>query len=110
MPVLTKEQILARRLGRDIVEIDDDGGTVEVRGLNRRESVEAGNYEDKVERDAFIIATGLVNPVMSMDEVLAWGTKDDGGTLEKVSLRIGELSRMVEGAGKSRVSRARKRS
>jgi hypothetical protein len=52
----------------------------------------------------------LVDPEMTEDDVRAWGETDDTGTLEVVSYRIGQLSRMVEGAGKSRVSRARKRS
>ena len=106
---LTREQILARKLGRDVVEIDD-GETVEVRGLNRHESIAAGEIDDKTERDAFIISCGMVDPQMTVDEVIEWGKNDAGGVLEAVSLRIGELSRMVEGAGKSRVSRARKRS
>lgn len=106
---LTREQILGRKLGRDTVEIDD-GETVEVRGLYRRESIAAGEIDDKTERDAFIIATGMIDPVMTVDEVLQWGQNDAAGVLEKVSLRIGVLSGMVEGAGKSRVSRARKRS
>jgi hypothetical protein len=109
MANLTREQILARRLGRDVVEIGD-GETVEVRGLNRHEAIAAGEIDDKTERDAYITATGMVDPKMTIEDVKTWGEQDAGGILERVSLRIGELSRMVEGAGKSGVSRPRRRS
>lgn len=102
---LTREQILARKLGRGPLDIGD-GEIVQIRGLNRQESIAAGEIEDKVERDAFIIATGMTDPKMTIEDVLEWGRNDDGGTLEKVSLGIARLSRMVEGAGKSSVARA----
>lgn len=107
---LTKEQILARKLGRDVVELPDGSGTVEVRGLNRREALHVSSLDNPYDRDVFLVACGLVDPAMTEEEVKAWGDQDDTGTIEAVSLRIGELSRMVEGAGKSRVPRARRRS
>lgn len=106
---MTREAILARKLGRDTVEVPD-GGTVEVRGLNRREAMHVAGIDDHYERDVYLIATGMVDPAMTEEDVIAWGDQDDSGTLEVVSQRIGELSRMVEGAGKSRVPRARRRS
>lgn len=106
---MTREQILARKLGRDTVDLPD-GGTIEVRGLNRREAMHVSALEDHYDRDVYLVATGMVDPVMTEDDVRAWGDQDDSGTMEIVSQRIGELSRMVEGAGKSRVSRARRRS
>jgi hypothetical protein len=105
---LTREEILARKLGRDVVELPD-GGTVEVRGLNRREAIAVGEVEAGLDRDALLISLGMVDPQMTVEDVLAWGAEDDSGTLEVVSRRIGELSRMVEGAGKSRVPRTRRR-
>lgn len=107
---LTKEQILARKLGHDVVELPDGSGTVEVRALNRREALHIAGIDDHQERDVYLIAHGLVDPEMTEDDVRAWGENDDTGTLEVVSRRIGELSGMVEGAGKSRVSRPRRRS
>ena len=105
---LTREQILARKMGQDVVEIE--GGTVTVRGLNRHEAMTAAAIEDHYERDAFLLASGLVDPAMSVEDVKAWGEVDNTNTLETVSRRIGELSGMVEGAGKSRVPRAGRRS
>lgn len=106
---LTREAILARKLGHDVVELPDGSGTVEVRGLNRGEALRLTAIEDHWERDICLVSAGLVDPVMTPDDVRAWGEQDDTGTLEAVSRRIGELSRMVEGAGKSGVSRSRRR-
>jgi hypothetical protein len=106
---LTRDQILARKLGRDIVELPD-GGTVEVRGLNREEAIQVGEVEAGLERDALLISLGMVDPVMGVADVKTWGQGDTSGTLEVVSLRIGQLSHMVEGAGKSGVSRPGRRS
>lgn len=109
MANLTRDEILARKLGHDVVPLPG-GGTVEVRGLNRSEAIQVGEEEAGLDRDALLISLGLVEPTMTVDDVLAWGRSDDSGTLEIVSRRIGELSRMVEGAGKSGVSRTRRRS
>lgn len=108
--MLTRDQILARKMGHDLVQIGDDpDDVVKVRGLNREESIAVGQIDDHVERDRFLISAGLVDPPMTMEDVAAWGAQDGGGpgsALEKVSRRIGELSGMVEGAGKSGVPRA----
>jgi hypothetical protein len=107
---LTREEILARKRGHLPVELPDGSGTVTVRGLNRREALVVSEMEDLYERDAYMLSVGLVDPVMSIDDVKAWGEDDDSGTIEAVSRAIGEQSRMVEGAGKSGVSRPRRRS
>jgi hypothetical protein len=107
---LTREAILARKLGQRVVELPDGSGTVTVRALNRREALNVSDIDDVYERDAYMMSIGLVDPVMSVDDVKAWGEEDDTGTIEAVSRAIGELSRMVEGAGKSSVSRPRRRS
>jgi hypothetical protein len=107
---LTRDQILARKLGHDVFELPDGSGTVTLRGLNRREAMTSAAIEDHYERDAFLISAGMVDPAMSIDDVKAWGDADGTDTLEAVSRRIGELSGMVEGAGKSSVSGPRRRS
>lgn len=109
MATLSREQILARKVGEACVELDDDGGTVRVRGLNMREVREVGSIEDPFTRDATLVAYGLVEPVMSVEDVLAWAGSDAGGVVDRVGRKIGELSRTLEGAGKSGVSSVRKR-
>lgn len=107
--MLTREQILARKMGRDVLAIDDAGGTVAVRGLNRTESIAVGEEQDHAVRDRMIIHFGLVDPALSIEDIAAWQEQDGGGpdsALEKVSRKISELSGMVEGAGKSDVPAA----
>jgi hypothetical protein len=110
MSNLTRESILARKLGHQIVELPDGSGTVEVRALNRREALTVSAIDDLHERDTYMLSVGMVDPVMTAEDIVAWGEADDSGTIEAVSRAIGELSSMVEGAGKSRVSRSRRRS
>jgi hypothetical protein len=110
MANLTRDQILARKQGHEVFELPDGSGSVTVRSLNRREALHVAELENLRERDAFLISAGLVDPVMTPEDVLAWGDTDDSNTLEAVSRKIGELSSMVEGAGKSGVSRTRRRS
>jgi hypothetical protein len=110
MANLTREQILARKQGHEVFDLPDGSGSVVVRGLNRREALHVAEIDDLRERDAFLIAAGLIDPALSPDDVLAWGDVDDTNTLEAVSRKIGELSGMVEGAGKSSVPSPRRRS
>lgn len=107
---LTREEILARKLGQRVVELPDGSGSVTVRALNRREALTVSDLDDLYERDAYMLSAGLVEPTMTVDDVKAWGEADGSGTIEFVSRAIGELSGMVEGAGKSSVSRPRRRS
>lgn len=110
MANLSRDQILARKVGHEVIELPDGSGTIEIRGLNRREALTVAEMQDLKERDAYLIAAGLVDPAMTVDDVKAWGEVDGTETLEFVSRKIGEKSAMVEGAGKSGVSRTRRRS
>lgn len=107
---LTRDQILARKLGHEVLDLPDGTGSITVRGLHRNEAMTVAALDDHYERDAYLIASGIVDPVMTVDDVKAWGEADGTDVLEFVSRRIGELSGMVEGAGKSRVPRTRRRS
>jgi hypothetical protein len=107
---LTREEILARKLGQRVVELPDGSGTVTVRALNRREALTVSEINDVYERDAYMLSVGIVDPVMTIDDVKTWGEADGTGPIEFVSRAIGELSGMVEGAGKSSVPRPRRRS
>lgn len=89
-----------------------DGSTVLVRGLTRDEIVEAqeAHPDDTAMRDNVCIAAGMVDPPMTVEDVAAWAASAPAGDPTKVSEKIQEKSGLREGAGKSRVSRARKRS
>jgi hypothetical protein len=107
---LTREQILARKVaGRTEVYPVDDGEVV-IRGLTRNEALAVREADTLADKDNLLISLGLVDPVLSPEDVAAWAENDEAGVLAGISTRIGELSGMGEGAGKSRVPRARKRS
>jgi len=97
-----KELLFKRRLEEDDVEIPGVG-TIRVRALNRAESVSVSKLTDLGERDAHIIAIGMVDPRMSVSEVKRWGEAASGGELESVSKRIAQLSGMLPGAAKEAV-------
>lgn len=111
---LTREQILARKKAGTTLEykLSDGSGTVIIRGLTRNEAVRIRESRDELNaRDDLLISLGLVDPAMSPQDVAAWGEiEGQFVVMTDLSEAIGELSGMTEGAGKSRVSRARKRS
>jgi hypothetical protein len=107
---LTREEILNRKVGRRTVTLPG-GGEVVIRGLSHGE-VSAGQEQHEVDvnaRTCFYIATALVDPVLSFDDVLTWSQDGNAGDLTTISEAIQELSALTEGAGKSRNPSARRR-
>lgn len=102
MAVLTREEILARKLGRRAVDLPDGSGTVVVRALTRNEAIRVGDLKDDIDaKDNLMIHLGLVEPAMSLDDVAAWALADDAGTLSVISEAIAELSNMTKGSAKA---------
>lgn len=108
--MLTREEILARTRGERIVELPD-GGEVKVRALTRDEVLQADELaeDDKSARDDYIIATALVEPSMSVDDVRAWGAAGAAGDLVVITEAIAEVSGLKQGAPKSGVPAARRK-
>lgn len=98
---MDKELLFKPRLPE--ADVETGVGTVRVRGLNRAESVSVAKLADVAERDAHIIAIGMVDPRLSVSEVKRWGEAAPGGELEAVSKRIAQLSGMLPGAAKEAV-------
>lgn len=110
MGVLTREQILARKLaGAEPFDLPDGSGQVMLRGLTRNEALAVKDGETTADKDDIVVSLGMVEPALSIEDVAAWAAADDAGTLAAISNRISELSRMQEGAGKSGVQRPRRR-
>ena len=107
--MLTREEILAKAVDQEVVTLPS-GGTVKVRGLTRDEAMEVRKRPDDAARDNYMIATGMVEPVLSEDDVALWATTAPAGDSVEITRAIGRLSGMVEGAGKSGPSRSRRRS
>jgi hypothetical protein len=110
---LTREQILARKVtGKPVPHDLGDGDTVMLRGLSRDEALEVqkkGQGGDLAGADNLLVHHGLVDPPLSVEDVAAWAAADSAGVLTGVSNHISEISGLSEGAGKSGVSRTRKR-
>jgi hypothetical protein len=102
MPNLTREQILSRKTGVGTATLPD-GSTVVIRALTRDEVLESQESDSLKDRDTFIIATGMVEPLMTIEDVAAWAATSPAGDLVAVSDAIGELSGLKQGAGKSGV-------
>jgi hypothetical protein len=101
--MLTRAEILARKTGRGTATLPD-GSTVAIRALTRDEVLEMQALEDLGDKDNFIIATGLVDPALSIDDVAAWAAAGDAGDLVAVSEAIAVLSGIRQGASKSGVA------
>lgn len=110
--MLSREEILARKIGQSKFMLPDGSGEVAIRGINHAAAAEVGvlRADGKVtEATAVIIHHGLVDPAMSLEDVQAWMEADDAGTLEMLAQEIGKLSRIIEGAAKSGVQKPRRR-
>lgn len=103
--MLTREQILARKTGRGTATLPD-GSTVGIRAMTRDEVIEMQAIEILADKDNFMIATGMTDPKMSLEDVAAWAASGDAGDLIAVSDAIAELSGIKQGAGKSNVAAA----
>lgn len=100
--MLTRDEILARKTGHGKA-ILPDGSTVGIRALTRNEIIEMQELKELADKDNFIIATGMTDPVMTMADVAAWADAGDAGDLVAVSDAISNLSGLGKGAGKSGV-------
>lgn len=102
MANLTRAQILARKIGKGTATLPD-GSTVAIRAMTRDEVIEMQALEDLAGKDNFIIATGMTDPKMTIEDVAAWAAGGDAGDLVAVSDAIAVLSGLKQGAGKSGV-------
>jgi hypothetical protein len=103
--VTDKETFLKARLPER--EVDLEGvGTVRVRSLSRAEAGRLPQMaEDPDAAEVFILATGLVDPSLSEDEVRTWLANATAGEVETVTEAILALSGLLGDA----VGEARRR-
>jgi hypothetical protein len=104
-----KDLLLKPRLAEADVEIPDVG-TVRVRALSRAEVLlvrKATDNADSIDGPRALVlerkmlATALLDPVLSESEVGEWQKVSAAGELEVVSRRIQELSGMLEDSAKA---------
>lgn len=101
MSVLTRDQILARKLGQETVSLADGSGEVVIRALTRNEALAVRDAEGTAGRDNLVLHYGVVEPALTMADVEAWVDQDAAGVLADLSERIGRLSGMTADSGKA---------
>jgi len=95
----SKAELFEPRLPEDDLELAI--GTVRVRALSRREAIRLEDCTDEASKQATIIAWGLVDPVLTVAEVMRWMDATPAGELQPVGTRIAELSGLLEDAPKA---------
>lgn len=97
-------------------EVKTHAGVVIVRGLTRAETLKLNGARDVgdlsvAEWEQQMVATAMISPTMTAAEVERWQAIDKaGGPLGDVTDAIARLSGLSQGADKSRVPGAGKRS
>lgn len=102
-----KHATKAALLGAIMEQVDVDlpsGARVRVRGLSRLESaaVPKGDDVESVDVEAFLVSTGLVEPVLTEDEAREWFAVASAGELEPLLFAIGGLSGTLPESAKAR--------
>lgn len=98
--MLDKDALLKGRTGQEDIEIQGVG-TVRVRPLTRGEALEVADKPlDAAEMERKIVAWGLVEPVLSEDDVKAWQDSSPAGEIQAVVDAIVRLSGMEKHAAK----------
>lgn len=79
-------------------DVDLEGvGTIRIRALSRTEADQLGRYGGKYEDAAvFILSTGLVDPVLTPDEVRQWRSAATTDEVETVNNAILDLSGLLD--------------
>lgn len=97
---VTREALLARRdLPTEVVTVQGVG-EVTVRGLTRAEFAQAQQEKANHLVEARIVCLGLVEPVMSFNDVRAWQDVAPALELEPVAAAIARLSGLTKAAAK----------
>jgi hypothetical protein len=99
---MDKAALLAKRLPEDDVEVPDVG-VVRVRGLTRSEVLAAQEIEGTADRECQMLACGMVDPALTVDEARQWQEASPAAEIEPVVTRIAELSGMVETSAKDAI-------
>jgi hypothetical protein len=90
---MDKSQLLASRVGTATVDVPGVGA-ITIRGLSREQMHEAGKHADEgvSAMEAVMLAHGLVDPALTVDEVRQWQANSPAGEIQPIVERINELS------------------
>jgi hypothetical protein len=95
-PVITKEVLLKGHLPEETVEVPEIG-TIRIRALSRAEALSSTLLADD-EREAQVLAWGIVDPVITKEEAQRWRETTIPGLVNAVAYEILVLSGMTETA------------
>ena len=86
-----------------------EGGLVRVRGLSRgevymmRKAKEDGGIKDEAAWERRLVSLAVVAPKLTEQQVWEWQQGPAGGDMETLTDKINQLSKLDDGADKSRV-------
>lgn len=98
--MLDKNALLAPNVSYRNVTIPAKGD-VKVRGLTRQEMFDVGKLKELIEIERQAIALGLVDPVLTVDEVAQWQKTASANEIQPVASAINELSGISSDAAKA---------
>lgn len=107
-PYATPEQLT--KVAIDEEDLPLEAGLVRVRGLSRGEvfamqkSKADGGLRDEDAWERRLVSIALLRPKLTEEQVAEWQQGPAGGDLETLTKKISDLSKLSEGADKSRVS------
>lgn len=103
---MDKQALLGMSVPSEEFEIEGVG-KLTLRGMTRYEMMlvfkrqESGN---QISAEQLSLSIGIVDPVMTEDDIAAWQKVAPGGLLNKVAMKINELSGLGKDAAKSDLS------
>lgn len=113
MAVLSRDEVLARKVHGNVEHVPVGDGEVVVRGLTRGEATETQKLEDPGEVECLALSYALIEPKMTVDDVREWRNNDGAGVLHEVAMVVQRLSGNAPGQAKEAtksVSTRRRRS
>lgn len=93
-----KDKLFERGLPE--ADVETPLGTMRVRGLSQAEAHMVEQVKSTDARERRILSLGLVDPVLTEDEVGKWQKSRPAGEVTPVALKVAELSGMLDGSGK----------
>lgn len=94
-----KARLLKPRVPEGTVELEGLG-TIRVRGLSRGEVFMTQQAKGVGAMERKILALGLLDPVMTEDEIRLWQQSSPAGEMEPVADKIRQLSGLKKGSDK----------
>lgn len=93
-PVISKEVFLKGHLPEDTIEVPEIG-TVRIRALSRAEALSSTELPSG-EREAQVLAWGIVDPAITVEEAQQWRESATPGIVNGLAYEILVLSGMTE--------------